>query len=1028
VTLPELAIRRPITTLMLLISILVIGGLALQRLPLAFMPESQENNLFIIVNYPNASPQAVERMIVKPVEDAVASMNGIKHMWSRCDSGGGRVNVIFEYTVDIDLARTEMRERVDRIREDLPDDIERIDISSSWNASVTGDTILEGRISSKRDLSSNYDLLDRKIINPIERVPGVASVSLDGVNPREIKINLKLEALKRFRIDASQVMQTLRDNNLDRSLGTVRNQTNRFSLRTVGSFRDVDEIRNLPVQGTSLRLSDLADVTYTEPPLEYGRHLDRKFAVGVSVTKESSANTVEVTQGVRERIAKMATDPELEGIKFLVWRDQGREITKTIADLQQTGFIGAILACIVLFMFLRRASATVIAVMCIPFSLIVACGIIWAQGKTLNTISLLGLIVGVGMLVDNAVVVMENIDRYQRKGFRNRVAALLGAREVSVAVIAATLTSVIVFMPMIFSKPSEMNILLRELALTVCFTLLASLFISQTLIPLAAGYMVKQKERKQGRIMNWMQARYAGVLGASLRHKWVIPIVAFLVMGSVYWPFTQLEFNFQSSQSEQFVGMRYKFSEELPLEKKEFYVDEVESILEPHLEALHVDSIYSYWSDRWTLTRLYMEEGYTNESHMNVVRKKLPDLLPRFAGLELEVQDNTPFWQRNRGKRIGIQLRGTDSEVLAELAQEAKDILAGVPGLFDAYTSAEGGTLELHSKIDRDRARAYGIDLAKPAEVVELTFRGRRLPTFKGADHEVPIRLTLDEQEVESIDQLKTLPMNREGAAPIPLESFSEFSVVKGSESINRNNRVTSVWVGAKYDEGKKEDYMDEVQAKLSGMILPYGFHWEYNAFRRQERESITEALTNLVLALGLVFAVMAGLFESVRQAIALMVSLPFAVVGALWALHLAGIGFDQPAFVGLVLLLGIVVNNGIVMVEHINGYRRKGVPRSEAIMLGGKERLRPIIMTALTTLMGLVPMMIQKPALGDVYYYSMAYVIAGGLLVSTLLTLVFLPATICIVEDVLSWIGRIPGRIFRGKVSVPSEGESQPA
>lgn len=1024
-TLPELAIRRPITILMLLVSMLVIGGLALQRLPLAFMPETDENNLFVIVNYPNASPQAVERMIIKPIEDALASMNGIRHVWSRCDASGGRVNLIFEYSVDIDLARTEIRERVDRIRDDLPEDIERIDISSDWNSQVSGDTILEGRISSKLDLSTNYDLLDRKIIKPIERVPGVASVSLDGVNPKEIRVNLRLEKLKRFRIDARQVMQTLRNNNVDQSLGVVRNPIRKFTLRTVGAFKTVEEIRELPIAGTQIRLSDVADVDYIEPPLEYGRHLDRQFAVGVSVTKESSANTVEVTEGVRERIARMATDPELDGIKFLVWRDQGREITKTIADLQQTGLYGALLACVVLFLFLRRFSATVIAVLCIPFSLIVACGIIWAQGKSLNTITLLGLIVGIGMLVDNAVVVMENIDRYQKKGFRNRVAALLGAREVSVAVIAATLTSVIVFMPMIFSKPSEMNILLRELAITVCFTLLASLFISQTLIPLAAGYLVKQKAKKPGKIMVWLQEWYAKVLAVSLNHKWVVPLVGIVVLGSVYWPYKNTEFNFQPSSSEMFVGLRYNFSEDLPLEKKEYYVDQVEASLEPYLEDMEVDSLYSYWSDRWTLTRLYMKEGFTNEDHMSSIRKKLPELLPRFAGLALEVQDNAPFWQRNRGKRIGVQLRGTDSEVLAELAKEAKLLLEDVPGLYDAYTSAEGGSLELHSKIDRDRARAYGVNLARPAEVVELTFRGRRLPTFKGAEREVPMRLTLDEEDVNSIDQLRTLPMNRDAAAPIPLESFSEFSVVKGSDSIERNNRVTSVWVGAKYDQGKREEHLEAVKTKLSSIILPYGFRWEYNAFRRQQEESVGEALTNLLLALGLVFAVMAGLFESLRQAVALMISLPFAVVGALWALFATGIDFDQPAFVGLVLLLGIVVNNGIVMVEHINGYRRKGMDRSEAIKLGGKERLRPIVMTAMTTLMGLIPMMIQKPALGGIYYYSMAFVIAGGLLVSTLLTLVFLPATICLLEDGFNWLGRLPKRLFSKKTAPPAPSEN---
>lgn len=1013
-TLPELAIRRPVTMSMILISIVVMGAIALRRLPLAFMPEYDENRLIIRVDYPGASPKHVERMIVRPMEEVLSSLSGLEHIRSGCDGDGGRVMLFFQYDVNIDQARMEARDRIDRIRDDLPEDIERITFSYDWDAQESAEKIMETRISSPRNLSEDYELLERKLIKPIERIAGVASVSLDGLNPKEVRINLDLIAMERHRVDPRTVYRALLDNNVDRSIGVLRDERSRYTVHADGDFKSLQEIRGLPI-GRGLSLADVADVIYEEPPLEYGRHLNGEFAVGLSVTKEPKANTVDVCQEVASYIDTMRDDPELRGINFLVWENQGQEILKTIGDLEQTGYIGALLASVVLFLFVRRLSSTFYAILCIPISLIVACAVIWAQGKTLNTISLLGLIVGIGMLVDNAVVVMENIDRHQRKGLGARVAALLGAREVSVAVVAATLTSVIVFLPLLFNKPTEMNVIMRELALTVIFTLLASLFVSQTLIPLAAGWFVRVRPRTEtDRFLPWIQRHYRRILKWSLRHRWMAPLVGLTVIASIFFPYQRINFNFDESRTDMFVGVRYEFSEDLSLEEKEKAVTEVEQALEAMRDPFSIDSIYSFWSHRWTLTRLYMVEGFTHEAHMNRVRKALPDYLPRIPGLRIEVEDNTPHWQRHRGNRVAFQLRGKDSEVLARVADVARQKLEGIQGLFDVYSTAEGGTSELHAIIDRNRARQYGVAMRQPGEVVGLTFRGRRLSTYRAEGREVEMRLVLDDQAVRARSDLENAPLLRTGDRPVALDAVADFSLVKSPESIRRNDRVTSVWVGAKFDQGDKDAYYREAQQLLEAIDLPVGYSWDFSAFRRDQQELQVEFLTNLVLALMLIFGVMAGLFESVKQALSLMVSLPFALAGAAWALYLTGTDFDRPASVGLLLLLGIVVNNGIVMISHINRYRWQGFSRERAMLQGGTERLRPVLMTALTTLMGLVPIAVQKPSLAGVYYYSIAIVIMGGLVVSSALTTLLLPATVCIVEDVLSVAGRGFRRIFR--------------
>lgn len=1007
-TLPELAIRKPVTILMLLVSMAVLGSVALLKLPLAFMPDFEFPMLFVQLPYPNASTSQIERSVVRPVEEALGSLKGLRNVYSSCDQNGGAVRMEFEWGTNMQVARTEAWEKIDRIRAELPEDMGDIHIGTSDEGRGGEVPIVEGRLSSPRDLSESYDLLDRRIVKPLERIPGVAGVRLDGVQPREVRINLRPDDIERHRMDIRAVAQVLRSGNFDQSLGDIDSGETHFALRTLGTFTDVDQVRDLIIRSDGLRLRDVADVLYTEPPLEYGRHLDGNFAIGITVTQESKANTVEVCRAVDERIAQMDKDPELRGVNFMVWFSQGREIRKTLNDLRNTGIYGAILAAVVLFFFLRRFSTTIACVLCIPFSLVVACGIIWGMGKSMNTLTMLGLIVGVGMLVDNAVVVIENIFRRREAGADRVTAAREGAREVSTAVTAATLTSVIVFLPLIFNKPTdEGSVYLKEIAITICLTLGASLFVSQTLIPLSTSWLIKSEPRPRGRWMTWLEERHAVALELAMRRRWIAPAAGLLVMASAIWPFMKIDKSFGGSNTESFVQVSYQFSEELSLGRKEAIVTQVEKALEPHRAELKARSIYSFWSDQWAMTRIYPPEGKANDKVLNQMRTVARGLLPEVPGVKIEVQETMQFWRPDRSKRVAFQLVGEDSEVLATLAEDLKQRVGEIPGLVDPFASSQEGQQELHVELDRDRGSRYGITPQQAADVVGLTFRGRRLQRFRTGDGEREMRLTLDEQRHGSITQLRELPLWTESGDRVPLASLASFSQVPGASEIQRENRQTAVWVGARYEEGSREQYMSQVTAMLNGTTLPTGYSWTFGQWQQRARDSSMGFLTNLLLALMLVFVVMAALFESTRQALALMVALPFAMAGAVWTLYLTGTDFDQPAALGVLLLIGIVVNNGIVMIEHINMYRRQGMPRHEAMMRGGRERLRPIIMTALTTLMGLAPIAISRPSLGDVYYYSMALVIMGGLVISTVLTAILLPATAVLAEDWTAAAGR---------------------
>jgi len=1000
-TLPALAIKRPVTTLMILVSLLTMGAVALTRLPLAFMPDIEEPELFVQVPYPSASPEQVEHMIVRPLEDALGSVKGLKSMWSRSGPEGGRMRLGFDWGADMHLARVEIWERIDRIRQDLPDDIGDIIVSRSWSGQGEETPILEARLSSRRDLSASYDLLERKILRPLERVPGVAGVRLDGVNPREVRINLRPEDMQRHNIDVRQVSRMLRTSNFDQSLGRVDNQEQQFLLRTVGTFTSDEQIALLPLRSDGLRLRDVADVQYNEPPLDYGRHLDGSFAIGISVTQESKANTVTVCRALEDRIAAMNDDPELEGVNFMVWFSQGDEITKALGDLATTGVFGSILASLVLFLFLRRLASTLFAVLCIPLSLVVALGVVWLGGGTLNTLVLLGLIVGVGMLVDNAVVIMENIFRYREAGMERRLAARRGAGEVAVAVTAATLTSVIVILPLVFNKPTEMNLILRELGMTVCLTLLASLFVSQTLIPLAMTRFIRSRPRPKSRPMLALERGYQRVLAFNLRHRWLTPLMGLGILASTWYPFQHVDKNFGTSNPELFVQLRIRFTEEASFERKRDLIVELEQLLEPHREALSARSIYSFWSDRWSMLRIYPHLGETDDATLNRIRDKLRDLLPEIPGVVLTIEDNTMGWGRGGGRnRIMFNVLGDNTSVLNDLAARIVERLQAEPGLLDVTSRGEDAAEELHVMVDRELAARYGLRPDQVGQMVGLTFRGSRLPRFRTPDGEREMRLALDEQEERSVEDLRNLPLFTDSGELVPLASVADLEPVPGALQIHRNNRMTNVRVFARYEQGTGDQWRQKVSEILDAVDWPAGYSWTFGEWEAQRREQSREMWTNVLLALLLVFAVMAGLFESVSQAVALMVALPFALAGAFWMLFLTGTDFDQPASIGLLLLIGIVVNNGIVMLAHINHHRQNGLDRHHAMLRGGRERLRPVIMTALTTVIGLVPIVVQKPSLGGVYYYSMALVIMGGLLVSTFLTTVLLPTTAAISED----------------------------
>lgn len=1003
----DLSLDRPVAVLMVLVSLTVLGTVALFRLPLDFMPMVSEPEVDVEVPFPGSHPLESVRQVVMPIEEEIATIPGVKHISSNAGSGTANIETQFDWSASVDVKKMEVREAVERARGRLPASIGFIRVEGS-SGGPGGGSILMGRISAERDLSESWDLLDRRIRRPLERIKGVARVSLYGVEAQQVRVDFDLSALRRHGIQPAAVLGALEAANVDLDLGSIRGDVLRYSVRSVARFRDVDEIRDLRLSPGGLRVRDVAHVELKEPSLDYGRHLDRRFAIGIDVFKEPTANTVETVDRVMARITEIERDPELKGIKLLVWNNAGEEIRNSLTGLRDSGFVGSLLAAVVLFLFLRRIRTTLIVSVAIPFSVVVTCGGMYLFGYNFNVLTLLGLMLGVGMLVDNAVVVIENIHRLEGQGMSGEEAARKGSRDVALAVTASTASTIIVWSWLLVSERSHMTIYVGEVAFTICLSVACSLLISLTFIPLAAARFAPRREVRPGFLLLRVLPAYRGLLGWTLRHRLLALLGLLALAGSAAIPITLIEKQGEPRTKERAVPIVYRVHDPATKEVLEGYVNQVETWLETKKDELGYESIYSWFSEAegGGSTQVYLPAERATEDEIRRVRSVLQPDLPSIPGVTLEVGERM-WWRGGRqGRRmVPIALHGEDPEYLEELAGRVEERLLGLPGAIEVFGPSVQGQKEVRVLIDPDKARDRGLAPGSIAEAVGFAFRGQRLRRFQRENGEVEIRFGLPEEAQSGLASLTDLPLPRADGTTVPLGAVASPAIVRTPSWIRRDDRKTTTVVSVQFDESvTTETGRNRVTARLAGFALPEGYSWDWGEWGEDRDEGLAIMLNGVLLSLLLVVLLMAAVFESVSQPLAIVITLPLAFFGAFWSLWLMGFALDAVAFIGIIVLIGIVVNNGIVMVDHVNALRRAGVPREQALLEGCGDRLRPVLMTAITTICGLLPLTFSGFTVAGAYIDSLAVAVAGGLATSTLFTLVALPVWYTTVED-LGWL-----------------------
>ncbi|MBT8091674.1 MAG: efflux RND transporter permease subunit [Gammaproteobacteria bacterium] len=1009
----EIALARPVTTVVVFVALALIGIIASRLLPLEQFPDIEFPGIFIQIPYAGSTPEEVERLITRPVEEALATLSGVERMFSRSNEGQAEIFLQFDWEQPMGTKGIEARAKVDSIRHLLPDDVRRVFV---FTGSLGDQPVLQLRISSERDLSNSYDLLDRLLKRRLERIEGVSRVELQGVDPREIRILMKPDLLVAHQIDVADLRDLLTGSNFAVSAGKIIAGNQSFSVRPSGEFKSIEEIRNLTINRQGLRLRDIADVELHTPERNYGRHLDRNYAIGVSINKTTGSNLVAVTDRVIAEVEKIGRLPQMNGIQIFDLDNQGDSVRESLSDLLKAGTIGGLLAILVLYLFLRQLTTTLIVIAAVPFSLMITLGALYFFGLTLNILSMMGLMLAIGMLVDNAVVVTESIFRHRHEQPDNpHIATLDGVNEVGLAVIAGTATTIIVFAPGILGTKTDIMVFMTHVAVTIIVALLASLLIAQTLVPMLAARIAVPPWPGPGAVISRVTARYVRSLDWVLSHLWwtALGIALVCVIGVLPIALQLVKFDMFPQDVGRRLFMPYHIEGQHSLERVESAVDTIEEYLYARQEELNIRSIYSYYNQSRAESMILLTDEADATLSTREIIKRIEEDLPTLAIGKPSFQ----FDQQGGGDGFTVQVSGDSTEVLNQLAPDILRALASVEGLKDVRSDSESGGKEVRVNIDRARAAKAGLTTATIAETIAIAMRGENLREFRGESGEIEVRLAFREDDKQSIEQLADIPLYAPDGRRITLGSVASLHVAPSPDTIRRTDRQTALIVSANLDtDVSPEDVRPRVKRMMDQLQLPPGYSWkEGRGFERND-ETAEVMVINLLLGVACIFLVMAALFESLVLPFSIILgSIVFSILGVFLFFAATGTTFSFMAMIGIMILIGVVVNNGIVLVDHVNNLRMEGRPRNEAIILAGRDRLRPILMTVATTIVGLLPLAIGSTQVGGdgPPYYPMARAIIGGLAFSTVVSLLVVPALYVYFDNLAAW-GRKVIRVAR--------------
>ena len=1020
--LPNFSVNRPVTILMLFIGLILIGLISYQNLGLDLLPDLSFPMSAIIVSYSGVAPQEIENMVTIPLEEAVGTIQGVKKISSYSREGSSLVLMEFNWGTDMDVSALNIREKIDQIKGFLPDDASD-PMVIKFDPSLMPILVL-GIDSEERDLQKLQEYAEDIIKPRLERMEEVASVSINGGLDREILVSIDSDKLRSNQLSFSQVTAALAGENVNLPAGTLREGTINFLIRTLGRFestQDIEEILISNIRGKKIYLGDIAKVEDTFKERNSITYVNGKPGIMVSLQKESGKNTVTVAKRVfkeLEIIQKLLP----ADISIIPVFDSSDFIKKTISQVGWVALYGAIIAVFVLFFFLGNLSSTLIISFAIPISLIFTFTLLYFSNLTLNMMTLGGLALGIGMMVDNSIVVLENIFRYREFGTDIKESAFLGASEVGTAISASTFTTIAVFLPILYVQGIASE-LFRSMGYTITFSLLTSLLVALTLVPMLSSKILRFKVKDNssstskenlvqnslshgGRIFNFVREEYSRLISWSLRHRGIVFILAVIIfVGSIMLiPFVGTEF-MPSSDQGQFninitlpTGTNLETTSEVvsEVEKIILGIPEIKSILTTAGEGSGGMGFSTEGGNSGTIMVNLVEQN-KRERNMAQIINELRQKIGNYPDTQIKFSEQG--FTFSSGSGLQIKISGDSLDELENIANRILISISEVEGVHDLESSVEDVRPELHVNIDREKANLYGLNTAQIASTVHDALLGRVASIYQEKGEQINIRIRLEEEDRNSIEKVENILISSSVGLQIPLKEIAEVTVGSGPKGIDRENQQRIVNVSGNISDRFLGKVIQDAQKKLEKLVLPEDYHYEFIGENKEMQESFLQLALALVLSIILVYMIIAAQFESLLMPLAVMFSVPFSLIGVILALLLADKSLNVLSYIGIIMLVGIVVNNSIVLIDYINQLRQKGMERKEAIILGGETRLRPILMTMFTTVLALVPMAIGTGE-GAELRAPMAITIIGGLTSSTFLSLIIVPIFYTFLDD----------------------------
>ncbi len=1027
--LPKISVNRPVATIMAFMAVLLFGLVSLQKLPLDIMPEMELPTLTIMTIYPGASANEVEEQVTKVLEEVLAGTEGLKDITSDSQENISFIALQFAWGTNITDAANDARDLMELVKRKLPDNSEN-PIIYKINSSLF--PILVYGVTATENYYGINNIIKDEIAGPLKKVKGVGSVVYIGQPEREIKINIDPQKLSAYNMSIAQIANILKTENITIPGGNIKIGISDLAVKVPGKFESVEQIENIVLvnyQNYIIKLKDVAKVEDGYKEKDEWARSKNGLGVALLIQKQSGVNTLEVANAIRSKMEEIKQNlpSDMEAFEII---NTDELIVQSIKNLTRTLWWALLFVIIVVFVFLREWKSSLIVFLTIPFSLIIAFVVMFIIGYTINIFSLMAIVIAIGMVVDNAIVVLENITQHIDKGSRPKQAAIFGSSEMGMAITASTATTLMVFIPMIFVG-GVVGLLFKQLAIITSATMLASLITSLSLTPMASAQLLKTQKRSdkksKTKIYQWtenifvqLEKIYKESLNWAIHHKFIVLILAIFIfagslligksMGSDYIPAFDAGDVYIVFETE--VGTSAEETDRIAQKVMDIFREEVPEMVPGSLASI------TGQTEGGTLKSVGFSEGKnvsTVIAHLvlpderersaaeigEVLRKRLGDI-PEIDKFHVTAGSIISEAITGSIKPIEVEVSGTNYQEMNEFARDVYNNMINIQGLTDVQSTIDDGKLEVQIEINKDKASALALNTAMIALQVRQSIYGAEAGDYSemGEDYKINIRYAL--QHRSQIENLENIMVTNLRGNQIPISAVATIKLGTGPLAINHKSQQRIVKVTANLEQISLGEAANKVQSFIDTMNIPDGIEVHLAGQISEQGESFSDLYTILIIGILLVYMVMAAQFESIKDPFIIMFAIPFTLVGIILAFWITGITLSVTTFIGVIMLMGIVVNNGIVLVDYTNLLRKRGYKLQEAVLEAGRSRMRPVLMTSFTTMLGMLPMALSK-GMGREMYSPLGVTIIGGLLVSTVITLILVPTIYSIFSSVKS-------------------------